>query len=375
MPGDNVLAVEAISKRGVAGLCAKLSLGYPGKEPVVLFSDRQWKTAAGKAEGWTAVDFDASRWKAAAEIVPMGQSPWGSDANRTPSQSPILRKTMKLADKPIATARLYATALGLYELRINGRRVGDHVLAPDWTDYRKRVRYQVYDVAALAQAGRERPGRPAGQRLVLRPHRQRRLPAVCGKEPALLAQLEVTYADGSAQRIVTRRELESPRQPDPRLRLHAGRIVRRPAGDCRLGRAGAGRRRVAGGHRPRRAAPGPLEGQVMEPVRADWPELQAQVGQRAEAGPLDLRPGPEHGRRGAAEGRGPGRHQAHAAARRDAQSRRHDLYARISAARRRPIPTSARAAATEIWQPRFTFHGFRYVELTGLPGKPGRWTP
>ena len=99
--GDNVVAVEAISKREVAGLCAKLTLGYPGKEPDVIFSDRQWKAAAGKVEGWTAVDFDDSRWKAAAEIVPMGQSPWGSDANRAPSQSPILRKTMKLADKPI----------------------------------------------------------------------------------------------------------------------------------------------------------------------------------------------------------------------------------------------------------------------------------
>ena len=43
---------------------------------------------------------------------------------------PILRKEIKLGDKPVASARLFATALGLYELRINGQRVGDHLLCP-----------------------------------------------------------------------------------------------------------------------------------------------------------------------------------------------------------------------------------------------------
>ncbi len=66
---------------------------------------------------------------------------------------PILRKSFTLADKPVASARLYTTALGLYEMHINGQRVGDHVLAPDWTDYRKRVRYNVYDVASLLKQG------------------------------------------------------------------------------------------------------------------------------------------------------------------------------------------------------------------------------
>ncbi len=50
-------------------------------------------------------------------------------------------------------ARLYITACGLYEARINGERVGDFVLAPGITDYRKRVQYQVYDVAALLREG------------------------------------------------------------------------------------------------------------------------------------------------------------------------------------------------------------------------------
>jgi alpha-L-rhamnosidase len=69
-----------------------------------------------------------------------------------------MRKPFAL-NSPVQRAVLYASALGLYEVRLNGQRVGDHVLAPDWTDYRKRVRYQAYDVTA-------------GERLVQRTHRQ-----------------------------------------------------------------------------------------------------------------------------------------------------------------------------------------------------------
>ena len=72
-----------------------------------------------------------------------------------PLPAPLLRKTFELAgdQRAIERATLYATALGLYELRLNGRRVGDHLLAPEWTDYRRRVQYQTYDVTDLLRAG------------------------------------------------------------------------------------------------------------------------------------------------------------------------------------------------------------------------------
>ena len=56
----------------------------------------------------------------------------------------------------VAAARLYVTALGVYELELNGVRVGDHVLAPGWTSYDHRLRYQTFDVTALLRAGRQR---------------------------------------------------------------------------------------------------------------------------------------------------------------------------------------------------------------------------
>ena len=51
------------------------------------------------------------------------------------------------------TARLYVTALGLYDCTINGQPVGDTVLAPGWTDFQQRVRYEVFDVTNLLADG------------------------------------------------------------------------------------------------------------------------------------------------------------------------------------------------------------------------------
>ena len=71
---------------------------------------------------------------------------------RTPSPAPYLRKEFTL-QKQLVSARLYATAIGLYECHLNGVRVGDALLTPGWTDYNKHFQYQAYDVADLLQAG------------------------------------------------------------------------------------------------------------------------------------------------------------------------------------------------------------------------------
>jgi len=66
--------------------------------------------------------------------------------------SPMVRKTF-LIDSDAKSAMVYVSALGLYELHINGEKVGDHVLAPEWTDYTKRVQYQAYDVTDMLKPG------------------------------------------------------------------------------------------------------------------------------------------------------------------------------------------------------------------------------
>ena len=150
------------------------------------------------------------------------------------------------------------------------------------------------------------------------------------------------------------------RQPDRGVGLHAGRIVRRPAGERRLGPARAGRRRVAGRHACATSRRVALDGQVMEPVRVTG-ELQPKRIRQREAGLLDFRSRPEHGRRGAAEGRRPRR----ARSSRSGTPRCSIPTARstrpTSAAPRRPTPTCAkgrrRGVAAAVHLPRFPLRG------------------
>ena len=95
----------------------------------------------------------------------------------------------------MASARLHVTALGLYEARLNGQRVGDGFLSPGWTDYDKRVLYQAYDVTGLLRDGENVLGAIHRRRLVLRLRRLR--PQASrrhyGTVPELLAQLVIDF--------------------------------------------------------------------------------------------------------------------------------------------------------------------------------------
>ncbi|UYM03354.1 family 78 glycoside hydrolase catalytic domain [Solicola gregarius] len=78
----------------------------------------------------------------------------GSEAwLRRDTSVPLLRQDFSLDDKDVARARVYASARGVYELRLNGERVGDSELAPGWTAYDKRIDYQTYDVTDQVRAG------------------------------------------------------------------------------------------------------------------------------------------------------------------------------------------------------------------------------
>ncbi|WP_116951670.1 alpha-L-rhamnosidase [Jiangella endophytica] len=105
---------------------------------------------------------------------------------------------------PVASARLYVTAHGVYDAWIGGRRVGDHLLAPGWTAYHSRLRYQTFDVTEhLRDGGRTRLAVGLGNgwyrgRLTWNLRRDH-----YGDRLALLAQLEITYADGRSETVVT----------------------------------------------------------------------------------------------------------------------------------------------------------------------------
>lgn len=120
---------------------------------------------------------------------------------RTAVPVPKLQKQFTL-DKEIISARLYITALGIYEAKLNGRSFSNDVFAPGWTDYNKRLRYQVYDVTAQLQVGSNELSVLLGDGWYCGSveWRGRQL---YGDRPRLLAQLEVKMADDTAVTIPT----------------------------------------------------------------------------------------------------------------------------------------------------------------------------
>ncbi|MBQ7599504.1 MAG: family 78 glycoside hydrolase catalytic domain [Clostridia bacterium] len=108
-----------------------------------------------------------------------------------------------IVEKEFQTARLYITACGLYEARIGGKRVGAFVMAPGYTDYRRRIQYQTYDVTGMIRQGENRltvqlaDGWYRGSCGAWGRRNQ------YGTETKLLAQLEINYTDGSRETFAT----------------------------------------------------------------------------------------------------------------------------------------------------------------------------
>jgi alpha-L-rhamnosidase len=177
---------------------------YNGK-PLLSGKKYYWRVKvwdnAGKASAWSPVAywqtalFDTVAWKAK-WIVP------GYNEDTTTRPSPLMRKQF-IAHKKIKSAVAYITAHGLYEARINGKRIGDAYLTPGWTSYNKRLQYQTYDVTDLLKQGNNAVGVMLGNgwyRGIIGYSDKKN---VYGKDIALLLQINITYEDGTTAIIIS----------------------------------------------------------------------------------------------------------------------------------------------------------------------------
>lgn len=166
-----------------------------------------WKVQVWDNLGNEAVSEELSFW----EMGLLDTSDWEADWITQPwainlkgsTPCPYFRKEFGVK-KQIASARIYATSLGLYELEINGTKVGDEVFAPGWTNYHKRLQYQVYDVTDQLTEGKNAIGAILGDGWY-RGHigwweNNRN---TYGESPGLLLQLQITYQDGATETIIT----------------------------------------------------------------------------------------------------------------------------------------------------------------------------
>jgi alpha-L-rhamnosidase len=300
------------------------------------------------------------------EGVPMrAEAAEGATAALHNTRTPYLRRSFSV-DKPVRRARLYATALGVYEPYLNGERVGDAWLAPGWTDYRERVYYQTFDITGKIRRGRNvlgaivGPGWFAGRAGLFHAR------AFYGQTPALRAQLEITYEDGSTQWVVT----------DDSWRRHDGPIV---VSDIMDGEVYDARQAIDGWCTDAvdDGAWSPVSTRVENRRLQAAPDLPVRVLDELPALALS-QPQPRRWVFDLGQNMvGVARIRVREAPGtvitiRHAEMLNPDgtLYTENLRGAAATDTFVCRAGGLETWTPRFTFHGFRYVELSGLTAPP-----
>jgi alpha-L-rhamnosidase len=357
--GANVVAVRAENTtESPAGVVAKLAV-HDGQTVV---TDGAWRASRTGQAGWEQPGFDDSDWPAALAVASYGTGPWGSGV-RVAQPAPLLRKGFTIG-KQVASARLLTTALGLHETRLNGRRVGDDVLAPGWTDYTKRLQYKVADVTGLLRPGDNALGTWLGNGWYsgsLGIGGSQRY----GTHPWYSAELHLTYADGSTEVVRT----------DDTWRVAGGPIR---ADDLYQGETFDARLVPAGWDGPGfddsawsaplvRTDPAPrLVSQVDNGVTAQEELRPVAITQpRPDVWVFDL--GQNFAGWNRLTVRGPA---GTTVTMRHAEELAPDgtVYTdNLRAAQATDRFTLAGTGDVETYEPRFAVHGYRYVEVTGLP--------
>lgn len=155
----------------------------------------------GKVSSWSAPAYwemgllSASDWSA--DWVTYQGEEWKGSS----MQGQYYRKEFK-ATKKVQTARVYVSSLGLYQLFLNGEKVGDQLFTPGFTSYKKRVQYQTYDVTSMVKEDNAL-GAMLGDGWYRGRIGWEGDIAHYGKELALIAQLHITYTDGSTEVVAT----------------------------------------------------------------------------------------------------------------------------------------------------------------------------
>lgn len=365
-PGVNTIAIEAVNtSASPAGVVGRLHVERSGADPVDVVTDGSYKSATTAPDGWQRPGFDDSAWPAAKDAAAYGSGPWGSQVAEPSPPVPYLRKGFTVT-KPVASARLYVSALGLYEARINGRRVGDDHFTPGWTDYTKRVQYQTYDVTSLLRRGDNAVGALlgtgwyAGNIGFAGTH-------VYGTRPWFLGQLRVDYTDGTSQTVATDESWKTADSPIAASDIYMGETY-----DARAEQAGwdgpgfddsswqpVETNTTVKANLVAQSGPPVRVDTVLHPVKMTEPAPgtyifdmgQNMVGwnRLTVSGPAGTTVTIRNG-----EVLNPNGTLYTANLRGAADTDRYTL----------------KGGGTETYEPRFTYRGYRYVELTGFPGKP-----
>jgi len=369
-PGSNVLAV-AVTPTGddPAGLIGAVEMEFAHADPAVITTDAQWSVSEAEAKGWNEDGFDDSGWAAAKVLGDYGMTPWGEVgwAERRVLPARMLRKEFQVAED-VKRATLYVSGLGLSEAYLNGKKVGQDVLVPALSNYDKRVFYLTYDVTDRLKPGANAIGVILGNGRYFAPRLKVPTATRTFGYPKLRLQLEIEYGEGQAQQVVS----------DGSWKLTVAGPIR--ANNEYDGEVYDARREISGWSRAGagdsswqqaqevEAPEGVLSAQMMEPIRVTETLKPVKITQPRPgafifdmgqnmvgwcrltvSGPRGTKVTLRHAERLRADG------TLYLDNLRSAQAT--DVYI-------------LRGKGTEVYQPRFSYHGFRYVEVRGFPGKP-----
>jgi alpha-L-rhamnosidase len=327
-----------------------------------LVSGPVWKVCPGPPADWTGTETDISDWATA--------RPSGANVHNDPrpSEPAMLLRTEFDARGPIAGARLYATALGAYDMRINGQPVSDALLAPEMTVARDHLLYQSYDVTGLVKSGANALAAMVADGWYASPFGWRIERYGFGPAPRRLrAQLRIDYADGSSEWIATGPDWRIAPSPILKSEIYDGETY-----DARLERAGW--------DRPGFDDSGWASAKIGEApsarlVAQTSPALKA-TGTRRAIAISEPQPGRyvfDFGQNFSGWVRiraiGPAGTTITA---KFAELLNPDGTADLANLRLAKATDSFTLAGTgeEVFEPHFTYHGFRYVEVAGYPGVP-----
>jgi alpha-L-rhamnosidase len=280
--------------------------------------------------------------------------------------APYLRKSFGVSKK-VERATLYATARGIFDIEVNGKKVSKDVFAPEWTDYYSRIQYRTYDVTGLVAKGGNAIGVILGDGWYAGYVGWQEKRGRYGLQTSLMAQLEIEYADSSTETVVTDKSWKTAIGP-----MQSSDFMMGETYDARVEMPGWS----SDGYDDSRwhkvevvkAPEAPLVWQASEPVMVT-----------EEIRPVKLtRPQPgvyvyDIGQNIAGFVRLKVKAPAGTTIRIRHAERLNPDGTIYTANLRRAKATDTyicMGKGIEIYQPRFTFHGFQYVEITGIPLKP-----
>lgn len=393
---------------GIVSSGETLGIPYHGK-PLVSGQRIFWKVQPWNKDGMPSGWSETGSWSMGLLLPEDWQARWISfeDHSRLHTNRETLylppahhyRKEFKLK-KPLKRATVYASALGIFKMYVNGQPVGDAYFEPGWSDYHQRAYYRTHDVTEMLEKGTNVIGAVVadgwysgylGFALLLGDGPNQAGRYLYGKTPALLAQLDIEYTDGSREIVIT----------DPTWKVtetgpfREADIIMGETYDARAELAGwakpgfnasywpnairaeyngstkavfhdkGGNREVELGFRP----PFKLQAYPAQPVRVTQ-ELKAQritepkpgvyifdFGQNF-AGIIRLRV------QGAAGTKVQIRYGEHL------YPDGHLMTENLRRARATDYYILRGDPNGEVWSPQFTYHGFQYAEVSGLPNKP-----